>query len=373
MKVSEFKKYTDALARFATTREKASGPSSLIGVQNRNGVLKLISGSSRAAMVVTVAEHDSAEEDFSYTVPARPLIQASKVLPARSEITLRGDKRGLHIQAKGGGTIDISATDIPLREAGFAKKPKKFRVRGNIDVTNLKRISKLFKNVSAKVEVPSVHVVRGTAYATAVAPGNRPMYVNYRFDAESSVGPDDDYNMAGYRDFWEALTHFTEDGVIEWGRDGILVKSDFAECYSAPYLVSKWDAKTHTAGPAEEQVAWPIMVAVEASDVSFTMERKVLLDAVKGQAPFDEHNRVTLEVNAGSVRVMPFGSSDGMDLPCKASGKGIRSVNADYLITLLNAMDGKEVTLRWSGGVPAISISSKEYSSWTILLAPVAL
>lgn len=373
MKVSELKKYSDALARFATTREKAKGPESLIGVQKRGDILKLISGNSRAAMVVTIGEHDSDEGDFSLTIAARPFLQAAKVLPARSEITIRATKRGVHLQTASGGNFDISASEFTLREVGFAKKPKKFRVQGKIDAQTLKRLSKLFKNISAKVEVPSVQVVKGTGYATAVAPGNRPMYANYRFPAESANGTNDQYNMAGYRDFWEGLTHFTEDAVIKWGRDGVLVQSPGVECYSAPYLVSSWDVEAQRAGPPEEQVAWPIMVATEKSDVAFTIERKVLLEASKAQMPFDDLNRVTLEVNAGSLRVMPFGSNDGMTLDVEATGKGIRSVVADYLNTLLNAMDSKEVTLRWSGGVPAISISAEEYSSWTILLAPVAL
>lgn len=374
MKVSEFKKYTEALARYATTREKANGPESLIGVQKRGDVLKLISGNSRAAMVVTVDEHKSDEGDYSFTIPARKFLQTAKVLPARAEIEIRTSKNGISLHAQGGGNIDVARGDLSLREAGFARKPKSFRAEGQIDAKNLKRMSKLFKNISAKVEVPSVQIVKGTGYATAVAPGNRPMYANYRFPATSSNGPDDEYNMAGYRDFWEGLTHFSEDAVIKWGRDGILVKSAYAECYSAPYLVSRWDAEKQKADPPEEQVAWPIMVAIEQSDVAFTIERKTLTEAVKGQSAFDlEESRITLEVNTDSVRVMPYGSSDGMDLQCKATGKGIRSVRSDYLLTLLNAMDSKEVTLRWSGGVPAISISAEDYSSWTILLAPVAL
>ena len=373
MKVGEFRKYTDALARFATTREKAQGIESLVGVQKKGNTLKLISGNSRAGMVVTVEEFSGDTGDFSYVVPARPLLQASKVLPTKASITLYAQRDGLHIQAEGGGMFDIGDLGMSLRDAGFPKKPKKFRVKGELDAETLKRIAKLFKNVSAKVEVPCVRIVNGTAYAIAVAPGERPMYVNYRFDATSAEGDDDEYSMAGYRDFWEGLTHFTESGTIYWGRDGILVRSANAECYSAPYLVSSWDEKTRTAGPPEEQVPWPIMVAIDKSDVAITVKRKVLSDAVKSQAPFDEHNRVTLEANAGSLRVSPFGSSDGMDIESEAKGKGIRSVNADHLLTLLNAMDTKDVTLRWSGGVPAISISAEDYRSWTILLAPVAL
>lgn len=373
MKVSEFKKACDSLSRFATTREKASGPESLIGVQKKDDTLKFISGHSKAGMAVTIKEHESKSGNYAFAVAARPLIQASKVLPARAEIAVMADKDGLHLKADGGGTIDLRA-EMPLREAGFAKKPKTDRVQsGPISAVELKRIAKLFKAISAKVMVPTVQIIRDTGYATTVSPGEKSMYANFRFPAESINGEADEYSMAAYREFWEALTHFTEDGIMSWDKSGVMVTSGDMTCFSAPYLTSKWDEKTRTAGPPQEVEAWPILVATEASDVSFTLARRDLLSAVKGQAPFDELNRVTLEVTSGSLRVSPFGSADGMDLPCETQGKGIRSVNADYLTALLNAMDSKEVTLRWSGGVPAISITSKDYSSWTILLAPVTL
>jgi hypothetical protein len=368
MKVKEFKQIADALSRFATTREKAQGPESLIGVQVSNGTLKLISGTSTAGMAVTVMDFDGEEGRYTFTVPARPFLQASKVLPAKASVRLVVRLDGISLEAEGGGTFDVGKSELSLREVGFPKRPKTARASGGVDATNLKRMSKLFKAVSAKVEVPSVQIVEGTAYATAVAPGNRSQYVSYRFPADGQDG----YNMSGYREFWEGLTHFTEDGIMSWAKEGIVVKSGNMECFSAPYLVSKYDPKIG-AEPPREAEPWPIMVANDKYDVSFSMDRKDLLTTVKGQAPFDEYNRVTFEVDTDSMRVSPFGTKDGMDLPCEAKGKGIRSVNADYLNGLLNAMDSKVVTIRWSGGVPAISITAEDYSSWTILLAPVTL
>lgn len=368
MKVSEFKKLCDALARFATTREKATGSDSLIGVQKKGDVLKLISGKENAGMVVTVKDHDSEAGDYKFVIPARPFLQSAKVLPARSEIALRADKGGLHLQAQSGGTIDIGRSPLSLREAGFAKKPRPTAVKGRLDGKDLKRMSKLFKAIAAKVEVPTLQIAEGVGYAVVVAPGNRGSYANFRFPVETEG---QDVTMAAWREFWDALTHFDGPAEISWDTKGVLVKSGDMECFSGPLLFGGWDGEK-TVAP-EPAVPWPILVAVESSDVSFTIDRKQLASASKGQAPFDEMNRVTLEVNSGSVRVSPFGSPDGMDLPCETTGKGIRSVDAGYLTALLNAIDSKVVTLRWSGGVPAVSLSSEDYSSWTILLAPVTL
>lgn len=373
MKVSEFKKIADALARFATTREKAQGPESLIGVQLRGETLKFIAGNSRAGMVYSAQEHESPEGNLTFVILARPFLQAAKVLPSKQEVTLVADADGVHLQAPGGGSFDIEPQQIELRDAGFAKKPKGERVRGNVDVKTLKRMSKLFKAISAKVEVPTVQIIEGVGYATAVSPGNRPTYASYRFPAESREGTSDEYSMAAYRDFWEALTHFTEDGVLIWDKDGVRVVSGNAECFSAPYLTSSWDEETRTAGPPTEVPGWPILIASEEADVNITIERNVLKQSVQGQAPFDELNRVTLQANTDSLRIMPYGSSSGIEVPAEVDGKGFRSVNADYLNSLLNAIDAKVVTLRWSGGVPAVSISAEDYDSWTILLAPVTL
>lgn len=372
MKVKELRNICDGLSRFATTREKASGPESLIGVQLSNDTLKLIAGTSTAGVVATVGEFEGPSGRVAFTIPARPFLQAAKALPAKQDISIRIDTDRLSIASAMGGTVDIGATGLSIREAGFAPKPKTKRVIGDpIDAANLKRMAKLFKAIAAKVEVPSVQIIDGTCYATAVAPGNRPMYASFRFTGRSSIERDE-YNMAGYRNFWEALTHFTEDGIMSWDKGGVMVTSDNMEVFSAPYLVSKYTPETG-AEPPRETEAWPILVASEKSDVAVTLPRKTLTEIVKGQAPYDEHNRVTLEVDTDSLRVSPFGSRDGMDAPATTEGKGIRSVTADYLTALLNAMDSKEVTLRWSGGVPAVSLSSEDYSSWTILLAPVTI
>jgi hypothetical protein len=368
MKVSELKKITDLLARFATTREKATGPESYLGVQKRGQELKFIAGVSTAGVVVDVPEHESEDGDYAYTIDARPLLQTVKVLPAKTVITLRTDKSGLHIQTEGGGVFDLSKTNVSLRDVGFAKKPKGFLAEGVLDVKTLKRMSKLFKSVSAKVEVPSVQIKGGTAWATAVAPGNRSQYVNYRFPASGL----DEYNMSAYRSFWEALTHFKDDGVIKWGKEGIMIETESASVFSAPYLVSKYDPKVGPEPPRETE-PWPILAMKGETKIWFKMDRKTLIEIVKAQAPLDEENRVTFTIDTGSLRVTPFNSKDGMDVPCEGKGTGIRSVSADYLNGLLSHMDAKEVTLRWDDGVPAISITAEDYEKWTILLAPAGL
>lgn len=368
MKVSTLRKYTDALARFATTRDNAVGSTSLVGIQVNDNGLKLISGTSQAGMVVFL-ESDEFSTDvkgkFSYTIPAKPLLQAAKALPARTDVELRVDNDGLHIISEGGGRMDIGKVGS-LRDSGFPKKPKDYTAQGHIPAVGWKQLAKLMKQVSEKIEVPSVQIIDNIGYATVVSPG-KGRYISYQFEAR---GPSE-YNMSGYRDFWNALSHMGDEGMLRWGRQGIVATAGRFECFSAPYLVSRWDEETRTAEPPTETHAWPILSISGDTEVGFTIPKAELLTAVKAQSAFDELHRITLQVDSDSLRVSPFGSDDGYQLPCEVRGKGIRSVSADYLSGLLSSMDTKEITLGWSSGQPAITITAKDYSNWTILLAPL--
>lgn len=365
MKTSEYRSIAEALNKFANPREKATGPESMIGVQNKDGVLKLISGNSRSGIVVKVNDFISSG-DCTFAFSARPFLQGAKVLPAKSEVTVQVSPEGLSVVTEGGGRIDLR-NELPLREVGFAKRPSNFRASCAVPVAEWKRISKMFKSISAKVEVPSIQLVGDAAYATAVAPGNRSRYANLKMVGRG----DDGYNMSAYLDFWEGLTAITEDGIMTWGKAGVVATGGDVTCFSAPYLVSRYvDGESQA---PEETKAWPILAVEEPFDNSVTIPRRTLIDVVKGQAPFDEHNRVTLEVDTDSLRITPFGGDTGQTVTAQANGKGIRSVSAEYLNGLLSNMDSKEVTLRWGAGQPAVSITSGDYADWTILLAPVSI
>ncbi len=368
MRVSELRKIVEPLARFATTRETAQPPVSLIGVQARMESVKFIAGTSTSGSIVTVPEGISVKEVANFAISARQLLQAVKVLPAKEEVDVVVDLSRLSIVAAGGGKVEFDSV-CPLSNVGFARKPKDFVAKGKIAGKEFKRIARVFKEISAKVEVPAVQVVGNYAYATAIAPGNRGRYATFKFEAEGQ----NEYNMSAYLDFWTALAGIEDDGFLYWGPKGLLAKSDNVEIYSAPYLVSKYDQKTKTAELPRETAPWPLLQIKGELDTGFTIERKALLDIVRGQAPFDEHNRVTLIVDAGSLRVTPFGGDSGMEVPVTAHGKGIRSVRADYMTGLLSNMDSRDVSLRWGSGVPAVSIAAEDYEGWTILLAPVAL
>jgi hypothetical protein len=367
MKVSEFRSIADALSRHATTREKNSGPTSRIGVQVSGGVLKLISGSSTAGMVVDVQPADGR---FNYTVDARPLLQAAKILPAKDtmEITASPDELGFITSAGGGLKLKPNGQ---LQDAGFAKKPKEFRARASVPGDEWVRLAKTIKEVAGDIVAPSMHVVGDAVHISIVAPGGlHPRYATCTLDL---IDGDDDYAASAYGDFFESLRALKEDGEIRFGRDGVLAATGKFEAYSGAYLVSPYDNETKRSETPREPSPWPILKSDGRLETSFTVDRKILLSVVKGQAPYDAENRITMEVTTGSLVIRPYGSEAEQRIPASTVGSGVRSVRADYLGGFLSTMDSKEVTVGWHARAKAIVVTGDEYQRWTLLVAPVAL
>jgi hypothetical protein len=61
-----------------------------------------------------------------------------------------------------------------------------------------------------------------------------------------------------------------------------------------------------------------------------------------------------------------------MTVPVDTLNEGHRACNAEYLLKLLRAIEGKSVTIGWAQQ-PAMILGTPEMVGWTILLAPVAL
>ncbi len=363
MNVKEFKEIADALARFATTREKAQGPTAFIGLQAGGGRLKLISGNEQAGMIVDVGETDTRA---SYAFPSRTFLQSAKVIPAKSEVEFIVTDDYLSVSTSGGGSLRLQSS-ADLGAVGFARKPREFSATARVEGSSFERISRLFKEVDEGLVTPTLWLTGTEVHATVVAPGNYSRYVDFTFKGEGEDG----YGASAYTDFWDSLRALSVDGDIRFGHSGVVASSGRFEAFSGPYLVSKY-----VNGSAElphEPEAWPVL-GFRGDGIHFTMDRRNLISIVKGQAPGDEHNRITLQVETGIVKVCAFGADAGMTIPVETSGGvGVRSVSAEYLTGLLSAIDSKNVTIRLGGRAPAISIEPEGYAGCTILLAPTAL
>jgi hypothetical protein len=353
LKVTKYREIVDCLARYATPREKATGPKAAIGVQSDGTTLKLISGTETAGMI-TVVPDAQVDGVFVYAISARPLLESAKVLPTKDTVTISATKDALVVTASGGGSLVLRAEGA-IKDVGFPAKPKgEPKATGRIDAIRWGQLSRIIPEIADKIERPSIHTGLGELHISIASPGNRPRYASIGLPSGSNA----DDSVVTELDFWLGLRALQSDnGVLAVHEHGVIAKAGGNEVYSTIL---------------QREFQWPLLSPV-VGRVSFDMERGQLSTAIKAQASGDEFNRVTVNVSKGMVKFSPFNKEGGLSIPAKTTGEGTKSFNADYMKSLLSAMtDTKHVTLSW-GDDPKIQVSAKEYDGWLMLIAPVAL
>lgn len=370
MKASEFKRITTALALFASSRETAEAPESLIGVQVSNGVAKLIAGKGPAGVVVTLVGDTPGK--FAYTVSARPLLQAAKVITAKQEVEIKVTESHAEITTSDGGSVHL-ARDGSLSEAGFPRKPKEFVVESQVRGEQFGQLASVFDAIHGdyEIEAPSLQQIGDESHFVCVTPvkDKRALYGHLTVAGKG----ENEYFAAAYPVFWRSLKALDADGVIRWGNEGVMAVSGAVELYTTPYRVSPYDPKTRRSETPRPPEPWPIMALAGAPSVGLTVDKKAMIEAVKGVMPNDEHGRIVVEVKPdGLVNLSAFGTDKGIQIPGQTVHKGHRACDSALLLKALRAIDGKTATIGWAQQ-PAMIISAPEMAGWTILLAPVAL
>jgi len=355
MKVNELRSACDALARFATVREKNEAVDTRIGVQAGGGRLKLISSDGRSGMVVDLCPSD---DSATFYIDARPLFQGAKVLPAKSDITLDVSNKGLSIKTDTGGSLQLPNKGT-LYDAGFAKKPKSIGGTTSIYGLALNQMSKLFTATTRGEEKLSIitgdiQVTGDAIHFTFVEPRVKTKYASWHKDLAFVSGQPTLNTLDG--GFFESLKSVSGDATVVLNVQGVMVEEEHQTIYTSNVLGE---------GPL------PIL-SVKGDLISFTMERKKLIDLLKGQIPHDEHGRVVMTWGRDELEVRPYGNEDGMTIPVKTIGTGSRGVNANLMLDMLGGMDdAKVVSVRIAQGSPAIILSAEEYKDWTLLVAPL--
>lgn len=369
MNVTELKRITTALSTYATVREKAKGPESRIGVQIRDGNIKLIAGGATGGVVVDCGSGGTASGSFA--IDARPFLSAAKVIKGKLDLSFSATEDGLSIVTDKGGRIDCKATDS-LRDVGFAAKPKGFLAKGSIDGPAWGQVSRIFNAVQRDIESspPTMHFYSDVLALTAKSPVNGEMYATVGLPAER--GEADQYYGAAYMDFWRSLKVLDATGTLEFGDKGVVARSGNIECYSAPYRVSMYNPRSRTStSPEHPKPHATLGWNEEGTTGRVTIDRKTFIEAIRGQADSDEYKRVTFKID-NALEVYGFGEESGLTLPADIKGRGLRSVQSELILDLLRAFDSKTVTLSFGSG-PGIRIDGEGYDSWLVLLAPVTL
>jgi hypothetical protein len=370
MTVTEFKRIINALSTYATVREKATGPETLIGVQSKDGILKLVAANGRGGIAVTagVGEFPTA----SFTVLGRPLLNAAKVLKGKIDLQWVVGPDNLQLVSDKGGSIVCDASGS-IKESGFARKPQRVLATGFVNGAGYGQIARIFDAVQRDIEsnCPTIHFYEDKAVLTAISPVNKELYATLSIP---STGVTEEVYGSAYMEFWKALKVLDQEGTIEFGTDGVIARSGVYEVFSSPWRISPYDRKTRTSLPVQNPKPHIEFIWRDNDSVArVTIDRKILIDAIKGQAPDEELARVTLQVDTGSLQVYAYGAEAGLTLPAVTENSGIRSVQGPLMLDMLRAFDSKDVELSWGSPSPGIRLNNKEYNGWTVLIAPVTM
>ena len=339
------------MKKFATIREKSEGIDTRIGVQAGGGRLKFISGDGVNGMIVDVMDTSAKS---SFYIAARPFLQGIKALPAKSNVDIQVDKDGLTLVSDKGGKLRLAARG-PLSAAGFAKPPKgDVRAVVDIDSATADQISRLYPAIVSGEEklsetYGSIAIVANTAYITFVEPSVKTKYASYKTECFTN----EECEIVASSAFWEAMT--SSGGGEIMIQDGITVRKGNRILYA-----------THT-----NEESWPVF-GVDGKQETFTCERKVLIDVLKGQMPHEKFGRVVLSWKDDALEIRPFGGEGGQTIPVKTSGDAIRGMDGQLLVSVLNALTDKQVTVGIVAGSPAVILLSESYKDWTLMIAPLS-
>lgn len=364
MNITSFKKSVDVLSRYADTRAQDHDPRSKIGVQvDGSGNLTLISGSSEGGILYRYGPV-TFDKSKAFAINAKPLLQAAKILKGKGSVELSIADDVFTLSIDGGGSVDIPAQSS-LSSVGFVKKPKSFDSHAAVRGETWEQISRIIGSTDpTNIEPPTIQVADGKANIVSVAGGMRSCYARYTCDVESSVG----FTMSPYPSFWEAIKSVSEDGMMSWSKSDIMVSAGSVECWSKAILFSNKD------NDLTEVPSWPILTILGNPVATATISRTALIEAIRGVTPGDDvdsFGRVTMSIMNNGISLSPFGDESMMKIPCVTSGSANRSIRSEYIVKMLRASFGKEVTISVYNA-PPVSISSPEMLGWTVLVAPVA-
>jgi hypothetical protein len=375
MNISAFKRSVDALARLASakTSSPSSDPRSKIGVQvDRSGNLTLIAGSPGAGVLCRMQDKiDNDGKPYLFAVDAKTMLQAAKVLKGKGTVHFSVDDDGLTVNVDGGGSVRM-AYSCSLKEADFPPKPKSLDSSVSIGASEWDIIYRMISAIDPlNIEPPTVEFDTDRVHIVAVARGERPCYVRLTKktnDCQTQVA-------SPVIEFWDAIKCLDKDGTLSWGSEGFLATIDDLQVWGIPLLFGGYSQDGGEPKGGKPPAPWPVL-AIKGEPIAMAaVNRTAMIDAIRGVIPnddIDEYGRITIEIKNNQISLMPFGDESGISFPAKTAGSSTRSIRGEYIVKMLRASVGKEVTLSMYQS-PPISIGSPDMPGWTVLVAPVAL
>lgn len=357
MNIGDFKTYLDVIGRFASIRENADEPSDRVLIQSVAGHLKLVAGSSDRTVVVDCGV--SGGEDVMVVVAARPLIQWAKGLRGRGGITLSGGPSGVQLDSSTGASLSLP--NITNQLPGYIRPPAITPFTGvPVPSDFWPDVVKVIETVAG--DVPPYDEVALSALDDTITLTAAGLYTFAELGLTNQRWVGFDGHMGGVpASFFESLRPFREAGDLTVDKDRVMVRSGF---YTA---VVKLNDKNPGLPPHDTFVV--------DKTTRVVVDKRQLVDMVKGVSTQDEHGRVRLTTSKDRLRLSPWGAHDvGVEMPAKVEGKhGTVGVTADLFSKMASAMTGSEAAFSFNADVQAELEYRDGKWPWRTALATVAL
>jgi DNA polymerase III sliding clamp (beta) subunit (PCNA family) len=344
-------------------REGAQSPRDRILVQSSPSSMKLVAGNKSSTLVLSLPSETKTRSVF--TVAARVLLQSAKVLVGKGEVTLEADDKGLHLHTSTGGRATFPRIDGSPRD--FILPAKQTEMIAEFE--DLSRMGKVLKACAGDIP-PHTWVSVTTAgregETTTIALTASDAHKYARVDLGGGEGLEVPYLF--HADALDGFKAIEEPGKVEWSENTV-------EFVTA---TKRLVARSHQ-GEGWKNIGFPSRGAI----AGIKMDRKVLIEAIKGVSGKDPHERFQIAMSRkgmthgeDGVYIGSFDSTDWYRVDGTPQGESAPlALSAAYALDILRSMDGKMVTIRWpesKADLTKVAFSSEE-NRWTkILLAPIA-
>lgn len=336
MKASALKKIADNLGRFASVREAAPYPTDRILVQSLNGELKLIAIAPHGTIVAYVGD---SETDYRAIINARDFLQLCKNIPAKADLTIKHIKDNWH----NGITINDEYLErIDTAVPADAIMPKiEPQDGGHVIIPDSNELGKMADALSAKWS-------KGVQFGGAIVTGNEAsiktaIWDNYKYGQRRYAG---NYEVFG----WVAAEYIAAARGVGPYRIDFDPANSLAVIRSEGYVCYGRYNFLDLSVPLSE-------AAVSKPNHHTVVDRSAFIKQLREHVKLDEHERVVLQLDSGTLRVLPYEEDTQM---WGASGR--------FLIQLLSGTSTSRIGfgLREPGGPISLKVDQ-----WQIELAPV--
>ena len=337
-------------------------PTDRVLIQASRGRLKLVAGTADSTLVVDAGETTAQGKAL---VSAKLVLNSAKALRGKGTVEFTVSPAGAAVRVSTGAEMLLANVDdampdwvrpkvtsfaVPFGEGFLAEAARVF------DATTGKSWPYSHIAISAEDGILTLTATDRYAYSSVSLEGAEELPEQGYLGSISSVF------TGQLRGLDAAGQVHVIDGKAT--RNGGYLTDEVVTLVSGPYTAATRFVRAASLPHTD-------MFAAEA-ETSVSLDKKVLIDMVKGVGTNDQHNRVTLVARNAALTIHPYQDpTTSMKVPAKVEGAdGSVGVSADILSRCLTAYPGKTASLGWSRVRAPITLLDRSWP-WRMYLAPL--